>query len=116
MLLLDGKITKADRLENFISDNEELTGAIDAFDEFYSEEIIDTINHYITPYDRDELLSLKNLSNLKNTFLDYLDYLSGNLIFNDDYDYMIIVERFERENGSDNNRNDAYYYALKLKY
>jgi len=33
------------------------------------------------------------------------------LDFTDDYDYMIIVER--REN---NNIDDCYYYALKLKY
>lgn len=79
------------------------------FEEFYNN-TNSSINSYITPYTKDSMLTLKNFnSNL--TFSNYLDYLSDNLNFSDDYNYMIIVER--REN---NDINDCYYYALKLKY
>ena len=57
------------------------------------------------------MLQLKSLND-KLTFSDYLDYLSESLDFSDgNYNYMIIVERIEN-----NDKDDCYYYALKLKY
>lgn len=83
---------------------------IDSYEEFYKN-TGSSINSYITPYDKNKMLSLKDL-NSNITFSNYLDYLSNNLDFSDEkYNYIIIVERIE--NG---NIDDCYYYALKLKY
>ena len=55
------------------------------------------------------LISVDNKTS--TTFNEYLEYLGGSLNFDADYDYMIIIER-----RADNNPDDCYYYALKLKY
>lgn len=102
----------------------ELTNDISEFKNFYLSSSGDKIYVYIMSYDStntdvDALKSSVNSSmntlkskNSNVTFSDYLDYLSGNMDFtNDDYNYLIIVER--REN---NDIDDCYYYALKLKY
>lgn len=102
----------------------ELTNDISEFKNFYLFSNGDKIYVYIMSYDStntdvDALKSSVNSSmntlkskNSNVTFSDYLDYLSGNMDFtNDDYNYLIIVER--REN---NDIDDCYYYALKLKY
>ncbi len=74
------------------------------------------VNIYITKYttlnndNSTEANSLKNLNSHK-TFNEFLEYLSRHLDFDADYDYLIIVERQNK-----NNENDCYYYALKLKY
>lgn len=89
-------------------------GDINSFEEFYEENIQDSINLYLSPYNKEkiyELIELEPNKYTKNSFNDYINYLSGNLNFNDDYDYIIIAERLE-----DNDINDCYYYALKLKY
>lgn len=65
---------------------------------------------YFVTYNSEKLSLLKG-ENINKTFKDYIDYLSGNLDFSEDYDYIIIVER---ENNND--YDDCYYYALKLKY
>ena len=85
---------------------------IQDFQEFYLKDTKDYIWTYITPYKKDKLLSIKSGDGKTDaTFNEYLQYLSGNLDFSDNYDYIIIVERRE-----DNNIDDCYYYALKLKY
>lgn len=86
---------------------------VNSFENFYEDEtaVNDIINLYLTPYDKNKMLSIKDFENINVTFEEYLDYLSGNLNFDDDYDYMIIVERMD--NGDP---DDCYYYALKLKY
>lgn len=85
---------------------------IKKFDTFYYYNVKDTIISYISPYNVDDILSLSAPDGkTNNTFSEYLNYLSGNLDFSADYDYIIIVER--REN---NDIDDCYYYALKLKY
>ena len=89
---------------------------IQDFGMFYRDKTGDTVVSYISPYVSDKILSLSNFNNdvfedeTSATFNDYIEYLSGNLDFEADYDYIIIVER--RENG---NIDDCYYYALKLK-
>lgn len=83
---------------------------IETFNNFYYNETNSSITAYFTPYDKDNMLYLKNLnSNL--TFNDYLDYLSDNLDFEDEYNYMIIVERRNNDN-----IDDCYYYALKVRH
>ena len=82
---------------------------VTSFINFYEGQVEDSINLYLTPYDKDKMLSINQ--SINSTFLEYLNYLSGNLDFGEDYDYMIIVERIEN-----NNNDDCYYYALKLKY
>lgn len=82
---------------------------VTSFINFYEDQVEDSINLYLTPYDKDKMLSINQ--SINSTFLEYLNYLSGNLDFGEDYDYMIIVERIEN-----NNDDDCYYYALKLKY
>lgn len=82
------------------------------FEQFYYQIVGDNVISYFIPYNAEGLLTLKNGYAAKTqTFIDYLDYLSDNLNFEDDYDYIIIVER--RQN---NDIDDCYYYALKLKY
>lgn len=100
---------------NSLSDNvtsvKELNTEIYEFKHFYSSIIGDSIYAYITPYNSTSMLSLSDLNN-NVTFIEYLNYLKDNLDFSDEnYTYMIIVERRE-----DNNIDDCYYYALKLKY
>ena len=56
------------------------------------------------------MLTLKNLND-NVTFDEYIDYLDGNINFSEDYDYIIIVERTNI-----NDKDDCYYYALKLKF
>lgn len=68
------------------------------------------IDSYLTPYNSQQMITLKDLND-NITFDEYIDYLGGNINFNEDYDYIIIVER---ENIYD--KDDCYYYALKLKY
>lgn len=87
------------------------TGDVNSFKDFYEGAVNDIINLYLTPYDKYEMLSIKNFENTNVTFDEYLDYLSGNLNFDADYNYMIIVERLDNKDS-----NDCYYYALKLKY
>lgn len=56
--------------------------------------------------------NLVNVSGGNKTLGDFLDYLKKRLDFDDSlYKYIIIVEK---ENKSD--KNDCYYYALRLKY
>lgn len=100
----DSSLIKTDQALALSSDD-----SVVDFENFFKE-TDDSISSYIAPYDKDIMLSLKTINN-KATFSDYLDYLSGNLNFDDDYDYMIIVERLEN-----NDIDDCYYYALKLKY
>lgn len=110
---LNGIVNNAELLYNWASGQESIDeDNIRVYEEFYSSTIGDTINTYISPYNKDVLLTLKSVDGKTDaTFTDYLEYLSGNLDFEEDYDYMIIVERRE-----DNNIDDCYYYALKLKY
>lgn len=99
-------------LSDEVSDQDVLD--VISFKQFYNTKVNDNINFYLTPYDKDKVLELINLDSnksTKETFDDYLKYLSGNLDFNDGYDYMIIAERIDN-----NNIDDCYYYALKLKY
>lgn len=89
-------------------------GDINSFEEFYEAKIQDSINLYLSPYNKEkmyELIELEPDKYTKNSFNDYINYLNGNLNFDDDYDYMIIAERIDN-----NNMDDCYYYALKLKY
>lgn len=66
-----------------------------------------SINLYYSPYNRDEVLSLKNN---KATFDGFIDYISNKLDYsNTNYNYLIISELCKTE-------DDCYYYALKLKY
>lgn len=68
---------------------------------------IGSINLYYSPYNRDEVLSLKNN---KATFDGFIDYISNKLDYsNTNYNYLIIAELCKTE-------DDCYYYALKLKY
>ena len=88
-------------------------GDIAVFENFYDNTDY-SIDSYIVPYDATSLLTLKNLND-NVTFSDYLDYLSGNFDFEDDFDYVIVVEReLIKDNVSE--EDDCYYYALKLKY
>lgn len=83
---------------------------IDGFVDFYKEIVkYDISSIYFVPYNSDKLEQL-NSENINNSFKDYVDYLSGHLIFEDDYNYMIIVERV-----NNNDKDDCYYYTLKLK-
>ena len=85
---------------------------IQDFGEFYKNKIGDSVISYVTKYDKTEMLKLESLNGeTSETFNDYLEYLSGNLDFEEDYDYMIVVERRENDD-----IDDCYYYALKLKY
>lgn len=86
---------------------------VDNFMDFYADE--NNIGYYISstyfvPYQSEKLSGLKE-EDINQSFKDYIDYLNGNLDFGRDYDYIIIVER---ENIND--KDDCYYYALKLKY
>lgn len=103
-------------LDDTIASNElgEIDLEIDNFSTFYSSVVNESIYIYYTPYDKEDMLSLRSFNN-NLTFSDYLDYLSGNLNFNDNYGYMIIVER-RKNPGIDGKSDDCYYYALKLKY
>lgn len=98
-------------LKNNVANSERMTNYVN----FYEDKDKGTGNVinslYFVPYDVDKLNSLKNEENINISFKDYITYLSGNLDFSEDYDYMIIVERYEN-----NNIDDCYYYALKLKY
>lgn len=110
---LNGALTSANNLYTWAYDLNYLGAAsnIQNFETFYYDETGSQINVYITPYDKDVMLQLKSLND-KLTFSDYLDYLSESLDFSDgNYNYMIIVERIEN-----NDNDDCYYYALKLKY
>ena len=85
---------------------------IQDFQEFYLSETGDYIWSYITPYNKNDMINLISVDNkTSTTFNEYLEYLGGSLNFDADYDYMIIIER-----RADNNPDDCYYYALKLKY
>ena len=88
-------------------------GDVGVYENFY-EKTNYSIDSYIIPYDVNVLDSLKNLND-NVTFSEYLDYLSGNIDFNDNYDYIVIIEREKIKNNSDE-EDDCYYYALKLKY
>lgn len=105
-----------DNIANLINNNNvvSLYGkgyGIDEFANFYKNKIkYDISSIYFVPYDSEKLEQIKDDS-INVTFKDYVDYLGGNLIFDEDYNYMIIVER---ENNSD--EDDCYYYTLKLKY
>ena len=73
----------------------------------YKDIDIYSINLYYSPYNRDEVLSLKNN---KATFDGFIDYISNKLDYsNTNYNYLIIAELCKTE-------DDCYYYALKLKY
>ena len=82
---------------------------INEFYEFYKKTGY-SIESYLTPYNSEQIITLKNLND-NVTFDEYIDYLSGNINFNEDYNYIIIVERTNI-----NDKDDCYYYALKLKY
>jgi len=68
-----------------------------------------SIKSYLVPYNNEQMLALKDLNN-NITFDEYIDYLGGNISFNENYNYIIIVERTNI-----NDKDDCYYYALKLK-
>ena len=82
---------------------------INEFYEFYKNTGY-SIKSYLSPYNSMQMQSLKNLND-NVTFYEYIDYLDGNINFNEDYDYIIIVERTNI-----NDKDDCYYYALKLKF
>ena len=82
---------------------------INEFYEFYKNTGY-SIASYLTPYKSEQMLTLKNLND-NVTFDEYIDYLDGNINFSEDYDYIIIVERTNI-----NDKDDCYYYALKLKF
>ena len=94
-------------------------GDVDTFKTFYTNEIGYNINSYFIPYKNtsDNTYTLENgFASLKeksinSTFKEYIDYLSGNIDLDADYDYIIVVERV-----NENDKDDCYYYALKLKY
>ena len=86
-------------------------GDANSFEKFYESAVGDVVNLYLTPYKKNVMLSIENFQNINATLVDYLNYLSGNLDFNEDYNYMIIVERIAPDD-----IDDCYYYALKLKY
>lgn len=96
-------------LSDEVHDNGDVLDVI-SFKQFYEAKVNDNINFYLTPYDKDKMQDLIVLNN-QSTFSDYINYLSGNLDFDEGYNYMIIVERIDN-----NNIDDCYYYALKLKY
>jgi len=116
-ILLRAKVNLSDDIVDFsdrVYENisRDVDNSIQDYGEFYKQKVGDSIISYITQYDKNKMLTLKSFDGTtSSTFNDYLEYLSNNLDFTDDYDYMIIVER--REN---NNIDDCYYYALKLKY
>lgn len=73
----------------------------------YKDIDIYSISLYYSPYDRDEVSSLKNN---KATFDGFIDYIDNKLDYsNTNYNYLIIAELCKTE-------DDCYYYALKLKY
>ena len=82
---------------------------INEFYEFYKNTGY-SIKSYLSPYNSMQIQSLKNLND-NVTFYEYIDYLDGNINFSEDYDYIIIVERTNI-----NDKDDCYYYALKLKF
>ena len=82
---------------------------INEFYEFYKNTGY-SIKSYLSPYNSMQMQSLKNLND-NVTFYEYIDYLDGNINFNEDYDYIIIVERTNI-----NYKDECYYYALKLKF
>lgn len=82
---------------------------INEFYEFYKNTGY-SIRSYLTPYNSGQMITLKDLND-NVTFDEYIDYLSGNINFDEDYNYIIVVER---TNVSD--KDDCYYYALKLKF
>lgn len=111
---LDGLISDAKRVYNFALESDDIDeNNIQDFGDFYGDVVGDEVISYITPYNREIMLSLESYDGTTTvTFDEYLDYLSNNLNFDDEnYNYMIIVER--RAHG---NVDDCYYYALKLKY
>ena len=84
------------------------------FISYYKDITNDDITAFIVRYDErfKDLLEINYGKIKRKTFSEFLDYLEGHFVFDDDdYDYMIIVERME-----DGNLNDCYYYALRLKY
>ena len=91
---------------------QEVSNSVEEFEKFYAEATGDTIISYIAQYDMDKILSLTSFDEKTvDTFDEYLNYLSRHFDFEEDYDYVIIVERRENKN-----IDDCYYYALKLKY
>lgn len=114
ILVREGKINTINK--NTITS---LSSDVESFKTFYKNKIGYNINSYFIPYksSSDNTYTLeKGFDALKNrsinlTFKEYIDYLSGNIDLDADFDYIIIVER---ENVND--KDDCYYYALKLKY
>lgn len=64
---------------------------------------------YFSLYTSSDITTLKNKST-HQTFKDYTDYLSGNLVFDDDYTYVIIIEMCEKEN-----TDSCKHYTLKVR-
>ena len=68
---------------------------------------------YFTLYNSESLSYMESNFILNQTFKDYLGYLDGHLDFDEDYTYMILIEKCN----SDINKysSDCYYYALKVR-
>jgi len=94
--------------------NSSVTAELENYKSFYSSTTGSNLHTYITTYSTDgidELLEIVE-TDTNATFTEYGDYLKNHLDFSDErYNYMIVVERRE-----DDNIDDCYYYALKLKY
>ena len=104
--MLNGAQTVVDlAMENGIDTNK-----MQDFDEFYDDMDYYNLNHYIALYDKDNVSNLDTLNSNIN-FKDYIDYLTDRFDFYLDYDYVIVVERINK-----NDIDDCYYYALRLNY
>ena len=107
-------LIREDAIDNLLNNNSTIlfsNNEVIKFMGFYKNSTsYDISKSYFVPYNKSKLNDLKSM-NINQTFKDYIEYLNGNLNFDDNYDYMIIVER---ENIND--INDCYYYVLKLKY
>lgn len=107
-------LTRNNTIDSLITNNDIIilsgNSDVNEFMNFYKSTGYDVSSTYFVPYNSEILIKLKSqVSN--QTFKDYINYLSGNIDFTDDYNYIIITQR---ENIND--KDDCYYYALKLKY
>ena len=104
--MLNGAQTVVDlAMENGIDTNK-----MQDFDEFYDDMDYYNLNYYIALYDKDNVSNLDTLNSNIN-FKDYIGYLTDRFDFYLDYDYVIVVERINK-----NDIDDCYYYALRLNY
>jgi len=81
------------------------SSSLTTFKNFYT---ASSVKAYFALYTSNGISNLKS-KNSNNTFKDYIDYLGGNLIFNNDYLYVILVERCKTS-------DDCYYYTFKVRW